>query len=439
MPIVILVLGIVFLFITISIFKLNGFLALLLAALLVGLGEGLPILKVVTSIEAGVGGTLSHLSIILGLGAMLGKLMADSGAAQQISMTLINKFGKKNVGWAMALTGFIVCITLYWEVGFIILIPIVFTVATAAEVPLLKVGIPMLASISVAHCFLPPHPGPVAIANIFKANIGTTLMYGLIIAIPAVLIAGPPFYHFFKKWDVKPSKGVVEVEIFKEEDLPSFAVSIFTALVPVLIILVSTIAVNIIPAASVASTFFKFIGNTDIALLIAVFIALYTFGFKHGKKMNELMGSCQESVKGIAMILLIIGGGGAFKQVIVDSGVGQYIAQLATSMPVSPYILAWLITGLIRVAIGSSTVTIFMAAGIITPLVAHLNVNPELMVLAVGAGSILADPPTDPAFWMVKEYFGLSMGQTVKMWTGMTSLIAVIGLIGVMALSLVIH
>ncbi len=438
MPLIILAVGIAFLFVLLVKFKLNGFLSLMLTCLVVGVAEGLPIMKTISSIESGVGGTLGHLAIILGLGAMFGRLMADGGGAQRISMTLIEKFGRKNVTWAVALTGFIVGITLFWEVSFVVLIPIIFTIAATAEIPLLEVGIPMLAAISVTHCFLPPHPGPVAVAGIFKANIGLTLAYGIIIAIPALIVSGPLYYKLVKNNKSEIPKGLAIAKVFKEEELPGFGISVTTALIPVILIAGSLLIEFFVPENSYAHTFLSFIGNTDMALLIAFFISLYTFGFRVGKKMPELMNSTVEAAKSIAMILLIIGGGGAFKQVIVDSGVGKYVATLVVGLPISPLVLAWVITALIRVTVGSATVALFMSAGILLPLLAQTGVSPELMVLAVGCGSMFCDPPTDASFWMVKEYFSLTFPQTLKIWCVQTSIISIMGLIGVMVLSLVV-
>ena len=440
MPLIILIISIIILFVLIVKCKLNGFVSLLLACLFIGVVEGLPLMKVITSIETGVGGTLGHLAIILGLGAMFGRIMADGGGAQRISMTLVEKFGRKNVAWAVALTGFIVGITLFWEVSFIVLVPIIYTITIVCEIPLLEVGIPMLSAITVCHCFLPPHPGPIAVAGIFNANIGVVLAYGIIIAIPTLIVAGPLYYKLVKKTGLNPSipEGMGISKVLDEKELPSFAISVFTALIPVVLIVASLIGGYLLPKGSNIATFFSFIGNTDIALLIAFLVALYTFGFRAGKKMPELMNTSAEAIKVIAMILLIIGGGGAFKQVIIDAGVGNYVAKLMIGLPVSPFILAWAIAAIIRMAIGSATVTLFMASGIVLPILTQTGASPELMVLAVSCGSVFCDPPTDAAFWMVKEFFNLTMSQTLKMWCGLTSVISVMGLAGLMIISTII-
>ncbi|KAA8679075.1 gluconate:H+ symporter [Clostridium sp. HV4-5-A1G] len=442
MPLILLVVGILVLFILVVKFKLNGFLSLLITCLFVGIIEGLPALKTISSIETGVGGTLGHLGLILGIGAMFGRVLADGGAAQKIASTLINKFGRKNIIWAMSLTGFIIGITLFWEVSFVILIPIVFTIAIAGSIPLLEVMIPMLAAITVAHSFLPPHPGPIAVANILGANVGVVLLYGLIISIPALICSGPLFFMYLKKrgYDPKVPKGLATHKVFKEEELPGFGVSCFTALVPVAIIITATIIGFIVPKDSSVATFFSFIGNTDIALLIALLASLYFFGTHQGKSMTQVMATCEEGAKSIAMILLIIGGGGALKQVILDSGVGTYVANIMLGLPLSPYLLAWLVTAILRLCIGSATVTLFTAAGIILPLIQQTTgVSIELMVLMVTCGSVFCDPPSDAAFWMVKEFMGLTFSENIEVWCGLTSIISLIGCGGVMILSLFIH
>lgn len=441
MPLIILAIGILFLFFLIVKVKLNGFLSLMLACLFVGLAEGLPLLKVVSTIETGFGGTLGHLGLIIGFGAMFGRIMADGGGAQRIAETLIKKFGRKNVAWAVAFTGFIVGITLFWEVSFIVLIPIVFTVAIAGEIPILEAGIPMLAAITVSHCFLPPHPGPVAVSGIFNANIGLVLIYGIIIGLPTLVVSGPLYYKFIKKIGVNPEvkKGLAISKVFAEEELPGFGVSVFTALIPVILIVAAMIVDFTFPKASSTAIFFSFIGSTDMALFIALLISIYTFGVRRGIKIPELMKSSEEAAKAIAMILLIMGGGGAFKQVIVDAGVGNYVAKIMAGMPISPLLLAWLIASIIRVCVGSSTISLFMASGIVLPIVTQSGISPELMVLSVACGSVFGGPPTEPCFWLVKEYFNLSLSQQIKVWCGLCTLISIVGLAGVMVLSLFIH
>ncbi|MCE5285963.1 MAG: gluconate:H+ symporter [Pelosinus sp.] len=439
MPLIILALGIVFLFVLIVGAKLNSYLSLIIVCLGVGVAEGLPIMKVVASIENGVGGTLGHLALVISFGAMLGKLMAESGGAQRIAMTLIDKFGRKNIKWALCLTGFIVGIVLFYEVGFVLLIPLVFTVAVAADVPLLEVGLPMAAALSVTHGFLPPHPGPTALSVLLHADIGLTLIYGIIIAVPTVLLAGPWFYNTVKDLNPKMPEGLYNSKQFTEEEMPGFKVSVLTALIPVFLMAAASITKLTLPKDSPVTVFFDFVGNADMALLFAVFIGIFTFGLNRGKSMKEVMGIIEKSVLAIAMILLVVGGGGAFKQILIDSGVGKYIVSLMDGVNMSPLLLGWLIASILRIAVGSATVAGLTAGGIMAPLVAATGTSPELMVLACGAGSLNAGPPNDPGFWMFKEFFNLTVKETLRSWSIMETIIAFMGLFGVLAINMFIH
>lgn len=435
MPLVILAIGILVLFFLIVKVKLNGFLALLLVALGVGYAEGLPIDKLIPTIQKGLGGTLGGLAIIVSFGAVLGKLMADSGGAQRIADTLISMFGRKNVKWAVCLTGFIVGIALFYEIGFVLLIPLVFTIAKEADIPLLEVGIPMAAALSVTHGFLPPHPGPTAIAVIYNADIGTTLIYGLILAIPTAIVAGPLFCSTAKSIRNEIPEGLHNPTVFKDEEMPGFGVSVFTALIPVILMAASAIAKLALPAGPVKGVL-TFLGQPDMALSISVAIALYTFGIARGKKIPELMETVKEAILTIAMILLIVGAGGALKQILIDSGVGTYIGTLAAQVDINPLALAWLIAALIRTACGSATVAALTAGGIAAPICVATGANPELMVIATGAGSVIFSPPNDPGFWLFKEFFGISFKETVRTWCALETIIAVMGLIGVLVLDM---
>ncbi len=437
MPLVVVGIGVILLLILMIGFKLNGFVSLILVALAVGILEGMPLPKVVSSITGGVGGTLGSLALILGFGAMLGKMMADSGAASRIATTLIKKFGKKRIQWAVVITGFVVGIALFYEIGFVLLIPLVFSIAAEAELPLLYIGVPMAAALSVTHGFLPPHPGPTAIAGVYKADIAKTLLYGIIIAIPTVIVAGPVFTLFLKKMEHPIPTNLYNPKTFTEEEMPGFGVSIFTALVPVILMALRAV-VTIVAPKSPLIPYTTFLGDPTIALLIAVIIALFTFGLNKGKKMPEINKTLTESIASIAMIMLIIGGGGAFKQVLVDSGVDKYIKVLMTGSHLSPLILAWLIAAVLRIALGSATVAGMTAAGIAAPLIGMGHVSPELMVLATGAGSLIFSHVNDPGFWIFKEYFNLSIPETLKSWSVLETLISVMGLVLVLIASVII-
>ncbi len=438
MPLVIVISGIILLFILIAVFKLNAFLSFIIVCLLVGILQGMELLSVIQSIQNGIGNTLGFLVMILGFGAMLGKLVADSGAAQRITSSLVSKFGLKYVQWALVLAGFIVGIPMFYSVGFVILVPLVFTVAASTGLPLIYVGLPMLSSLSVTHGFLPPHPAPSAIAEMFKADIGKTLLYGIIIAIPTIIVAGPLFSRTIKHIKAEPLKEFYNPIILKDHEMPKMGVSIFTALLPVILIIISTLASNFISGESVLKKIIVFIGNPVIAMLISVLVAIYTLGLARGKKMTELMDSLTKSISSITMVLLIIAGAGALKQILIDSGVSNYIGDLLSDSSISPLILAWLIATIIRVCVGSATVAGLTAAGIVLPLVANTGVSAELMVLAIGSGSLMFSHVNDSGFWLYKEYFNLSVKDTLSTWTVMETTVGTMGLIGVLIMNALI-
>lgn len=439
MDIIILIGAIFFLFFLIMGAKLIPFLALIITSILLGLFQGMPVLDIIASIEKGLGGTLGHLAIIIGFGAILGKLISESGAAQQIAMTLIKKFGKQNAEWAILVTSLVLGITLFWEVGFVILIPIVFTVAVAADLSLVKVGIPMLAALGVTHAFLPPHPGPTAVAGILGANVGLVMLYGLILAVPVAIIAGPLFSKLFKNINPEVPQHMISTKIMAEDELPSFGISVFTGLTPVIIILAGLIGRQMLKEGTLAYNIFAFIGNADIALLVSALIAVYVFGIRKKVPMKALMKTAQSGLAGVGGIMFIIGAGGAFKQVILDSGMTDAIGNLLQLWDLSPYILAFIITALIRLAVGSATVTIMTSAAIVLPLLSTQGVSPELLTLLLGTASGFGGVPNDPSFWMIKEFFNLDMKQTVKIWCGMSTLIPFLGLTGVLIMSIFVH
>lgn len=436
MPLLIVIIGLFLLFLLIAKFKLNAFIAFIIVSLAVGIAEGMDLEKVVKSIEHGIGNTLGFLVMILGLGAMLGKLVADSGAAQQITTKLVAKFGVKHIQWALVLTGFIVGIPLFYEVGFVILIPLIFTITASTGLPLLYVGLPMIASLSVTHGYLPPHPAPTAITAMFEADMGKTLLYGIIIAIPAIAVAGPWFSRTIKNVKATPLKDFVNPTILKEDEMPGINISIFTALLPIILIMFSTVADLFFPKDYGFMPVINFMGNPVIAMLISVLVAIYTLGLARGKKMTDIMDSMSSSISGITMVLLIIAGAGALKEVLIDSGVSLYIADSLKDSTVSPLLLAWFVATVIRVCVGSATVAGLTTAGIVMPLIGATGVSPELMVLAIGSGSLMLSHVNDGGFWLFKEYFNLSIKDTLKTWTVMETTVGVMGLIGVLILSL---
>lgn len=421
--------GCIVLLLVLILLKVNPLLALLIVSILTGLSLGISPDLVIKSIQTGVGDTLGSLALVLGLGAMFGKMIEISGAARQISETLISKFGKEKLPWAMMLTGLVVGIPLFYNAGFVILVPLVFAVAQTSQVPILWVAIPMAASLSVTHGFLPPHPGPTAIAAIFKADLGKTLLYGLILALPIVVIAGPFFSRFMKKikgGDINPTPKSESIQ------LPSVALSFNLALFPVLLISFATIAKGF---SGMDSPMICLFAEPVFALLLALVLACYFLGWKKGMSIKEMMNFLTDSVSAIAMIMMVIAAGGGFKQVLIDSGVAKEVANYTSTLSFSPLVLGWMIAALVRVSVGSATVAGLTAAGIVSTLAQGPGVHPELMVLSVGAGSLMFSHVNDTGFWMFKEYFNLSLKQTFLSWTAMETIISLLGLAGVLILN----
>ncbi|MFW2477313.1 MAG: gluconate:H+ symporter [Sediminibacterium sp.] len=417
--------------------KVSPFLSLLIVAILSGICLGMQPAEIIKSVEKGAANTLGGLALIICLGAILGKLLETGGAAEKISTTLINGFGEKNIQWAIMLTGFFIGIPLYYNAGFVILVPLVFSVAHKAKLPLLYVAIPMAAALSTTHCFLPPHPSPVFLVNAFHADMGKTLVYGMIITIPVVIVAGPMLGRLLKKTEVNISSFLFSTSTEENKKLPGTLPSFLIGLLPVILITLAVLAQYFL-----ADGLFKkavlFIGDPTIALLIAVFMAIWFFGIKGGNNMETITKWLNEAISGIAVILLIITAGGIFKQVLQDSGTDQYIASFSSKWQMPPLIFAWIITAMLRIAIGSATVAGITAASVVTPLVTAGAVSPELMVLAIGTGSVFGSHINDSGFWMFKEFFNLTLKQTFLSWSVMEAIISVLGIVGVLVLNLVI-
>ena len=375
--------------------KLNAFLALLLVSILAGLLLGIPLGRITQSLQKGIGDTLGSLVIIIGLGAMLGKLVAESGAAQKIASVMMNFFGEKYIQWGLMVTGFIVGIPLFYNVGFVLMVPLIFSVAFQYKLPAVFIGLPMLASLSVTHGFLPPHPSPVALVSLFHANMGLTLTYGLMVAIPAIVIA----------------------------------------LLPVILLIITSLLANSLKLAPAGQSIVGFFADPSIVMLLALISATYTLGIRNGKSIKDVMNIYGDAVKEVSMILLIIAGSGALKQVLADSGVSNEIALALRGWKVHPLILAWLIAAIIRVCLGSATIAGLTAGGIIAPMMAQFHVNPSLMVLSIGAGSLMFSHVNDAGFWLFKEYFNLSLKDTLRSFSIMETIVSVVGLSGVMVLN----
>lgn len=414
----------------ITYWKVNSFISFLLVSLFAGVCLGLPLPDIAKSIQKGLGDTLGSLVVILVLGAMLGKLVATSGAAKQISGALIDLFGLKNITWGLMLTGFVIGIPLFYNVGFVLMIPLIFSLVQQYKIPPLLAGVPMMASLSVAHGFLPPHPSPAALVAQFHANMGETLMLGIIVAIPAIILAGPIFAKTLAHLPIKPLKAFAAAEI-DESNLPSKSASFVAALFPVFLLVGTTIAEVQLPESPLV----KLIADPAMVMLVAIIVATYVLGIRMGKKIEDVMNVYGEAVKDVAMILLIIAGAGTLKEILLVSGVSKEIATYLGGLPIHPLVLGWMMAAIIRVCLGSATIAGLTAAGMIYPLVASGSVNANLMVLSIGAGSLMFSHVNDTGFWLFKEYFNLTVKETLRSWSLMETIVSVMGLVGVMILN----
>ncbi|WP_020207817.1 gluconate:H+ symporter [Gilvimarinus chinensis] len=417
--------------------KLHPFLAFLITSLVGGMLLGIPLAQIPGSIETGIGNTLSGLVIIICVGAMFGKLVAETGAAQRIADVLMKAFGRKRITWALMLTGFIVGIPLFYNVGFVLLVPLVFSVMYQSKLPAVYLGIPLLAALSVTHGFLPPHPSPTAMVPMFNASISTTLIYGLIVAIPTMIVAGPLFANYLKRIPSQPLKSFTPKDI-PDAQLPGKTNAFITALLPVAFIAGSSFLPSLAAEDTTLRGLFELISNPSVVMLVTLGIATWTLGLAQGHSMTKLMEHYAEAIRDISVIMLIVAGAGALKQVFIDSGVSDQIAAVLQDVALNPLLLGWLIATVIRICLGSATVAGLTAAGIMAPVVAVTGADPNLMILAVGAGSLMCSHVNDSGFWMFKEYFNLSLKDTLKSWTVMESIVGVMGLISVLLIDTLI-
>jgi Gnt-I system high-affinity gluconate transporter len=435
MTLIIILLCILLLVLLITWANFSPFIAFLIVSVLSGLLLGIPITSITQSIQKGIGDMLGSIIIIITMGAMLGKLVADSGAAQKITSVMINAFGKKNIQWALVVTGFIIGIPLFYTVGFVLMVPLIFSVVYKYKLPAVYIGLPMLSALSVTHGFLPPHPSPAALVLQFKANMGLTMLYGIIIAIPTIIIAGPLFSQTLKKIPSTPLQTFTTSDI-PEDKLPGIANSFISSLLPVILIGASTIWLMGVGENAKLRSYLMFLAEPSIIMILALLIATYTLGIRMGQTMKQLMEKYSFAVKDIVVIILIIAGAGALKEVLTASGVNKEIAAVLQGLNMEPLVLGWLIAAFIRVCIGSATVAGLTAGSLLAPLVVQPGVNANLMVLSIGAGSLMFSHVNDAAFWMFKEYFNVSLKDTIRSWSLMETIVAVAGLVGVLILNL---
>lgn len=417
--------------------KINPFLAFLVVSLIAGTWLGIPLEELTKSVKKGIGDMLGELVIIICIGAMLGKIVAESGAAQKISNVLMNTFGKKYFHWAMMVTGFIVGIPLFYNVGFVLMIPLIFSVVYQTKLPAVYVGVPMLAALSVTHGFLPPHPSPAALVVQFNASLGKTLLYGIMVAIPAIIIAGPIFAKTLKGISSSPLQ-TFQPKMIPDNKLPGTFNSFVSSLLPVILLIATTVIPLLFLVEGQFKSILAFLSDSIIVMLISLIVATLTLGVFNGKPIKEIMNFYGESVKDVALILLIVAGAGALKEIFIASGVSKEIGNMLKGLSINPLILGWLIAAVIRVCLGSATVAGLTAAGIMLPVLGAPGIDPNLMVLSIGAGSLMFSHVNDSGFWMFKEYFNLSLKDTIRSWSIMESIVAIVGLLGVLVIDLFI-
>ncbi|AFQ49876.1 gluconate:H+ symporter [Burkholderia cepacia] len=423
--------------------RIHAFLALLAACFVVGVGSGMPLSSIVASFEKGMGGTLGFLAAIIGLGSILGKMLEESGGAERIAQTLLARLGHQRASWVMMLVGFIAGIPVFFEVGFVLLIPLVYVVARETKINLLYLGVPLAVSLMAVHCMLPPHPAAMAVTGMLGADVGKVVLYGLVVGLPTAAIAGPLWISWVCKRGASSDQhaflaghGDVQDEV---RALPGFGITLLTIALP-LVLMVARTLTSSLPNVPFVAKLFAFVGNPLTALAIAVVFAYWSLGIRRGATMASMLQSTQKSFPPLAGILLIIGAGGAFNGMLIDSGIGQVLAGKLAHSDLNPIFLAWLVAGLMHFAVGSATVAMMSAAGMVAPLLAsHPTLRPEIMVIAVGAGAIGWTHVTDSAFWVVKEYLGVSLSEALKKFSASTTLASVIALGLTLLLSTLVH
>jgi GntP family gluconate:H+ symporter len=433
--------AVVTLIVLIARFKLHPFVALILVSLAMGVAAGMPLGAAIKAFQDGVGSVLGFIAVVVGLGTMLGKLMAESGAATRIATTLIGLFGERRVHWAVMFVAFIVGIPVFFQVGFVLLIPLVFTIARRTGTSLVKVGISLVAGLSVVHGMLPPHPAAMLAVTAYNADVGLTILFGLLVGLPTAALAGPIFATWVAPRIALPADNPLAAQLGGEStrEMPSFGISIFTVLIPVILMLLASAADFLLDDASIARSALHFVGHPIVALLLALLFSFWSLGRARHFTKEEVLKFCNDCLAPTATILLVIGAGGGFNAVLVQSGVGRAIAGISVGSHVSPLLLAWIVAALIRVATGSATVAMTTAAGIVAPIaLATPGTNAELLVLATGAGSLVLSHVNDAGFWLIKEFFNMTVPQTLKTWTVAETIIGVAGLAFTMLLSLAV-
>lgn len=436
--------AVVALILLIARFKVHPFIALVSVSIAMGIAAGMPLGAAVKAFQDGVGSALGFIAVVVGLGTMLGKMMVESGAATRIATTLIDRFGEARVHWAIMLVAFIVGIPVFFQVGFVLLVPLVFTLARRTGMSVIKIGIPLVAGLSVVHGMLPPHPAAMLAVSAYQADVGRTILYGLIVGLPTAALAGPIFGARVARRVAPPAENPLADQLQGASSVanaPGFAISLFTVLIPVLLMLLASAADVLLDPRSPTRAVLDFVGQPMVALLLALIGSFATLRLGTAMRFTaeQVRAFLNDCLAPTATIILVIGAGGGFNQVLVASGVGRAVADYARDSSASPLVLAWIIAAMIRVATGSATVAMTTAAGIVAPIAASMpGVNRELLVLATGAGSLVLSHVNDSGFWLIKEYFNMTVPDTLRTWTVAETIIGVAGLAFTMLLRLVI-
>lgn len=424
--------SIIALILLIARYRLNPFITLTLVSLGLGLMAGIPAKDVVFVYEAGVGKTLGHIALVVALGTMLGKMMAESGGAEQIARTMIRWFGEKNVHWAMVFIAFLVGFPIFFEVGFVLLIPIAFNVARRTGTSMLLVGLPMVAGLSVVHGLVPPHPAAMIAVGEYQANVGRTIFYALLVGIPTAIIAGPIFAKWIAPKIHLPAHNPLEEQFINadtERQLPGFGITLFTIMLPVVLMLLGGWADVIAESGTRMNDFLLFIGNSVVALLIATLVSFYTLGLARGFNRDSILKFSHDCLAPTAGITLLVGAGGGLNRILVEAGIAREIVNFSSDMALTPLMMGWLVAALMRIATGSATVAMSTAAGIVAPIALAAGYpHPELLVIATGAGSLILSHVNDGGFWLIKEYFNMTVTQTLKTWTVLETIISFVAL-----------
>jgi GntP family gluconate:H+ symporter len=434
-------LAVITLIVLIARFKLHPFVVLIVVSLGMGTAAGMPLGGVVKAFQDGVGGVLGFIAIVVALGTMLGKMMAESGGATRIATTLIAMFGEKRVHWAIMCVAFIVGIPVFFQVGFVLLIPLVFTIARRTGMSLVKIGIPLVAGLSVVHGMMPPHPAAMLAVGAYQADVGRTIAYAILVGLPTASLAGPIFASWIAPRIVLPAENPLGAQFAggAPRDMPGFGISLLTVLLPVILMVCASTADVALDTASTLRAALDFVGGPIVALLLALLFSFWSLGYRQHFTRDQILRFANDCLGPTATVLLVIGAGGGFNNVLLESGVGKAIADLALGARASPLLLAWTVAALIRVATGSATVAMTTAAGIVAPVaVATPGTHAELLVLATGAGSLVLSHVNDAGFWLIKEFFNMTVPQTLRTWTVAETIIGVAGLGFTMLLSTVV-